>query len=144
MTLTELSKYFKLRSKQNRNLVTLQALQDKAHTGVLGAQVITGMPHAPGVRDTVGDLIVEIEDVKGEIQRLEIELDQVKQEISSYIETIPDIQTRLIFRLRFLRCMTWDEVADTIGGRNTVSGVKKTCYRYLDAEKAKRKAETGN
>ena len=120
----------------------LASLQDKAHTGALGAQVITGMPHAPGVRDTVGDLIVE--DVKGEIQRLEIEMDRVEREISSYIETIPDIQTRLIFRLRFLRCMTWDEVADTIGGRNTVSGVKKTCYRYLDAEKAKRKAAAGN
>lgn len=144
MTLSELSRYFKLQSKQQRNQLMLESLQDKAHTGALGAQVITGMPHAPGVRDTVGDLVVEIEDVKGEIERLGIEMDQAEQEISSYIETIPDIQTRLIFRLRFLRCMTWDEVADTIGGRNTVSGVKKTCYRYLDAEKAKRKAEAGN
>lgn len=144
MTLSELSRYFKLQSKQQRNQLMLESLQDKAHTGALGAQVITGMPHAPGVRDTVGDLVVEIEDVKGEIERLGIEMDQAEREISSYIETIPDIQTRLIFRLRFLRCMTWDEVADTIGGRNTVSGVKKTCYRYLDAEKAKRKAEAGN
>lgn len=120
----------------------LEALQNRAHTGALGAQVITGMPHAPGVRDTVGDLVVEIEDVKGEIKHLRIEMDRVEREISSYIETIPDIQTRLIFRLRFLRCMTWDEVADTIGGRNTVSGVKKTCYRYIDAEKVKRKSET--
>lgn len=142
--MTELSRYFKLRSKQNRNQVLLESLQDRAHTGALGAQVITGMPHAPGVRDTVGDLVVEIEDVKGEIKRLGIEMDRAEREISSYIETIPDIQTRLIFRLRFLRCMTWDEVADTIGGHNTVSGVKKTCYRYLDAEKAKRKAEAGN
>ena len=82
--------------------------------------------------------------MKSEIERVQIELDRVEQEISGYIETIPDIQTRLIFRLRFLRCMTWDEVADTIGGHNTVSGVKKACYRYLDAEKAKRKAEDGN
>ena len=144
MTLSELSRYFKLQSKQQRNQLMLESLQDKAHTGALGAQVITGMPHAPGVRDTVGDLVVEIEDVKGEIERLGAEMDRAEREISSYIETIPDIQTRLIFRLRFLRCMTWDEVADTIGGRNTVSGVKKTCYRYLDAEKAKRKAEAGN
>lgn len=144
MTLTELSRYFKLQSKLERSRVTLESLQDKAHTGALGAQVITGMPHAPGVRDMVGDLVVEIEDVKGEIERLEIEINQVEREISGYIETIPDIQTRLIFRLRFLRCMTWDEVADTIGGRNTVSGVKKACYRYLDAEKAKQKAEAGN
>ncbi|MCI8810414.1 MAG: hypothetical protein HFF84_09875 [Oscillibacter sp.] len=140
MTLSELSRYFKLQTKQNRNWELLSALQDKAHTGALGAQVITGMPHAPGVRDKVGNLIVEIEDVEEEIKRLEVEMDQVEQEISSYIKTIPDIQTRLIFRLRFLRCMTWDEVATTIGGRNTVNGVKKTCYRYLDAEKEKRKA----
>jgi len=91
------------------------------------------MPHASGVRDKVGDLVVEIEDVKGEIERLKIEMNQAEREITSYIETIPDIQTRLIFRLRFLRCMTWDEVAAVIGGRNTVSGVKKICYRYLEA-----------
>lgn len=144
MTLSELSRYYKLQRSQNRNREMLASLQDTAHTGALGAQVITGMPHGSEVRDKVGDLIVEIEDVKGEIERLKIEMDRVEREIACYIETIPDIQTRLIFRLRFLRCMTWDEVADTIGGRNTVSGVKKTCYRYLDAEKAKRKAETGN
>lgn len=144
MTLSELSRYFKLQSKQNRNLVMLAALQDRAHTGALGAQVITGMPHAPGVRDKVGDLVVEIEDVKSEIEQVQIELDRVEREISGYIETIPDIQTRLIFRLRFLRCMTWDEVAESIGGRNTVGGVKKACYRYLDAEKAKRKVKAGN
>ncbi len=141
MTLQELSKYYKLHERLERNREMLSSLYAAAGPG---AQVITGMPHAPGVRDTVGDLIVEIEDVKGEIKRLEIEMGRVEREISSYIETIPDIQTRLIFRLRFLRCMTWDEVADTIGGRHTVSGVKKTCYRYLDAEKAKRKAEAGD
>lgn len=141
MTLQELSKYYKLHERLERNREMLSSLYAAAGPG---AQVITGMTHAPGVRDTVGDLIVEIEDVKGEIKRLEIEMGRVEREISSYIETIPDIQTRLIFRLRFLRCMTWDEVADTIGGRHTVSGVKKTCYRYLDAEKAKRKAEAGD
>ena len=141
--MTELSRYFKLRSKQKQNQVILEALQDRAHTGALGERVITGMPHAPGVQDTVGDLVVEIEEIKGEIERLGIEMGKVEREISGYIETIPDIQTRLIFRLRFLRCMTWDEVADTIGGRNTVNGVKKTCYRYIDAEKAKRKADAG-
>lgn len=142
MTLTELSRYYKLQRKQNRNQEMLVSLQERAHTGALGAQVITGMPHAPGVRDKVADLVVETEELEEEIKRVEKEMAQVAQEIADYIKTIPDIQTRLIFRLRFLRCMTWDEVATTIGGRNTVSGVKKTCYRYLDAEKEKRKAKT--
>lgn len=144
MTLSELSRYFKLQSRQNRNRIMLAALRDKAHTGALGAQVITGMPHAPGVRDKVGDLIVEIEDVEGEIERLNAELNRAEREIDSYISTIPDLQTRLVFRLRFLRCMTWDEVAESLGGRNTANGVKKICYRYIDAEKAKRKAEAEN
>ncbi len=141
MTLSELSRFYKLQRRQNRNREMLASLQDTAHTGALGAQVITGMPHAPGVRDKVGDLVVEIEDIKGEIERLKIEMNQAERKITSYIETIPDIQTRLIFRLRFLRCMTWDEVATVIGGRNTVSGVKKICYRYLDAEE-KQKGKT--
>ena len=52
----------------------------------------------------------------------------------AYIGTIADSRTRMIFQLRFLRCLTWDEVAAIIGGRNTVSGVKMICYRYLDEE----------
>ena len=66
----------------------LASLQDKAHTGALGAQVITGMPHAPGVRDTVGDLVVEIEDVKGEIERLGVEMNRAEREIPISLTTV--------------------------------------------------------
>lgn len=111
----------------------LEALQTAAHAGGLGAQVITGMPHASGAQDKVGNLVIEMEDVLEELVRLEAEMEQVKQKITSYIETIPDIQTRLIFRLRFLRCMTWDEVAAAIGGRNTGKNVSNRCYRYLES-----------
>lgn len=38
---------------------------------------------------------------------------------------------RTILRLRFVRCLTWKEVARTIGGRNTSDGVRMTVYRYL-------------
>lgn len=141
MTLSELSRYYKLQKKQNRNYEILASLQDTAHAGALGAQIISGMPHVSGVRDMVGELIVEIEDVKEEINRLQIEMQKVEREISDYIETISDMQTRLIFRLRFLRCMSWNEVAAAFGGRKMVNVVKKTCYRYLDAEAEKRKAE---
>lgn len=144
MTLSELSRYYKLQKKQDRNYEILASLQNTAHAGALGAQVITGMPHASGVRDIVGELVVEIEDVKEEINRLKIEMQEVEQEISGYIETISDMQTRLIFRLRFLRCMSWNEVAEAVGGRNMVNVVKKACYRYLDTEVEKRKSEAGD
>lgn len=88
MTLSELSRYYKLQKKQEQNYEILASLQNTAHAGALGAQVITGMPHASGVRDIVGDLVVEIEDVEAEINRLQIEMQKVEREISDYIETI--------------------------------------------------------
>ena len=67
-----------------------------------GAQAITGMPHSPGVQDRVGNLAIE----------------------NTYI--------RMIFRFRFLHGLTWKEVASVIGGQNSASSVKNTCYRYLE------------
>lgn len=87
----------------------------------------------------VADLVMEIADVEEEIKRLDEEMAKVEQKIISYIETIPDIQTRLIFRLRFLRCMTWDEVAAVIGGKNTGKNVSNRCYRYLESGGSERK-----
>lgn len=96
-----------------------------------GTQVITGMPHATGVSDRVAGLVIEIEDLEGRINALELECEQEKKKLEKYIGAIKDDQTRMIFRLRFIHCMTWLEVADTIGGGNTATNVKLICYRYL-------------
>ena len=107
MTLQELSRYYKLQRRLEKNREILVSLEAAAHPG---AQLLTGMPHAPGVKDKTR---------------------QAERKISAYIDTIQDDQTRLIFRLRFLRCLTWSEVAALIGGRNTASSVRAICYRHL-------------
>ena len=53
--------------------------------------------------------------------------------IMPFIQGIDDDQTRMIFRLRFLRGLTWKEVAAVVGGRNSEESVKMVCYRYLGA-----------
>lgn len=91
------------------------------------------MPHAPGVRDKVGDLAVEIADMTERIRYLKEEIDGAEAAVTEFVESIENDQTRMIFRLRFLRCLTWGEVAAVIGGRNTEDGVKSACYRYLSS-----------
>lgn len=135
MTLRELSKYYKLHERLERNREMLTSLYAAAGPG---AQVITGMPHAVGVSDGVVGLVIEIADLEKRIGGLEAECAQEKKKLEKYISAIKDDQTRMIFRLRFIHCMTWLEVADTIGGRNTAGGVKKICYRYLRSEQEKR------
>lgn len=131
MTLRELSRYYKLHERLERNREMLSSLTAAAGPG---AQVLTGMPHAQGVNDKVGDLAIEMEDLEERIAHLELECDREKKKIGKYISNIKDDQTRMIFRLRFIHCMTWLQVADTIGGRNTANSVKLICYRYLDSK----------
>lgn len=131
MTLQELSKYYQLHRRLERNREMLSSLYAAAG---LGAQEMTGMPHAPGISDQVSSLVIEIEDLKSRISHLESKCAQEKKKLEEYISTIKDDQTRMIFRLRFLHCMTWRQVADAIGGRNSANSVKLICYRYLDSK----------
>jgi len=59
------------------------------------------------------------------------ELRQKKEEIVNFILSIDDSQTRLIFKLRCLDLLSWNAVADKIGGMNSEYTVKKRFYRYL-------------
>lgn len=129
MTLRELSIYYKLHERLERNRQMLSSLYA---TAGLGAQEITGMPHASGVSDQVSSLLIEIEDLKERISHLESECAQEKKILESYIATIEDDQTRMVFRLRFVHCMTWPQVAKAIGGRNTANSVKLICHRHLN------------
>ena len=131
MSLKELSRYYRLHMRLERNQEILRSLENAAH---LGAQSLTGMPHAVGVTDKVGDLAVEIADLKNRIRALQAELDREETKLNRFISTIENDQTRTIFRLRFLRCLTWKEVAAMIGGRNSEAGVRMICYRYLSEQ----------
>lgn len=131
MTLAELNWHFELRDKLARAQETLATLRQKA---LPGASAMTGMPRAPGVSDKVGNLAVEIADMEESIVYLETEVKANEGAVLDFIQSIEDVQLRILFRLRFIRCLTWAEVASVIGGQNSEESVKKMCYRYLSEE----------
>lgn len=131
MTLAELNRHYELRERLDQAREIVASLRQKA---LPAAAALTGMPHTPGVSDKVGDLAAEIADAEAVITYLEAEITASEGPVLAYIQSIPDMQTRLVFRLRFIRGLTWSEVAGTIGGGNTETGVKAVCYRWLSAE----------
>lgn len=128
MTLEELNEYFHLLGQLNKARGLLVSLETAAAPR---SSQLDGMPHTPGYSDRVGGLAAEIADMRARVASLEDETRWEGVEISRFIDTIPDDQARLIFRLRFLRGLAWGEVAEIIGGGNTENSVKKICYRHL-------------
>ena len=59
------------------------------------------------------------------------ELVKKKQEAFAFISSIEDSQTRQIIFLRFIKGMTWGQVAIKVGGGNTDEGVRKRAVRYI-------------
>lgn len=131
MTLEELSRGYKLRERLREDEEILESLQAKAHPG---AQWLDGMPRSSGVGDKAAWLAIEIADMQTEIETLKSEIDYEKQKAETYIATIRDAKTRTIFRLRFVHCMTWVEVADVMGRYYSAEGCRKCVYTYIRQE----------
>lgn len=129
MTLSELNELFELVVKLNEAKELIRSLIADAEPG---AQAFKGMPRTPGVKDKVGDLGVEIAYLDEYIATTEKEVDLLKAPAEEFFETISNIQLRMMFRFRYLHGMTWKEVADKLGGRNTEDGVKSAVYRFLN------------
>lgn len=115
-----------LRKQLAADLELLASLEAAAGPRV---QHMDGMPHASGVRDVVGDLADELADLKAEISELEAEITRSETAIADYIASIKDARTRMIIRLRFIRGMSWKEVAASVGWISE-SGVKNIYNRY--------------
>lgn len=140
MTLTEISRYFHLNETIQMNREALKFLRERAEPA---APSLNGMPHASGVKDSTGRLAVEIADMDARITYLEEQAEQERDKAVAFCSTIQDARLYLIFRLRFVRCLTWAEVADLLGDYYTEEGVCRMAYNYLaKTEKEKPTAQS--
>ena len=128
MTLAMLNEYRDLVLKESNMRELIYGLRAKA-----GPQSprYTGMPHNSTVRDKVSELAIEIADLEARCAELRRCISEYS-EVEAWISDIPDDYTRIIFRLRYIRAMGWQEVADCVGGNNTAGSVKAIAYRYLE------------
>lgn len=133
MTIKELSQLFYL--NKEIDLCKKQLAELEAQRGV-SAQAMDGMPHAKGAtKSQVEQLAAEIVDLKAIIHAKQIESIHERNRLERYIAGIDNAGTRLIFKLRFVEGLDWEQVAAVVsdgGPDRTVYAVKKRCYRYLD------------
>lgn len=127
MTKKELSQLYYLSKEIKTKEEQLEQLKAIAESTT--AQ-LTGMPHASVANDKIGKTAAEIADIKALIQLKIQEYWHEYNRLMRYINDIDDSLVRQIMTLRYINGMTWNAVADTIGG-NTDDSVRKMHDRYL-------------
>ena len=132
MTLEQISRYVKLIARLESAEELLKSLQKAVRPG---SQVINGMPKAPTVKDKIGKLITEIDDLKARIEYLKREIKREGRKINEFIERIHSESLRVAFRMKYLRGLTWAQIAEILGESYTEESVRMAAYRYLSDTK---------
>lgn len=74
---------------------------------------------------------MEIADLEAIIEAKKIQRIHEAAVIERYISEVPDAYTRLIFRLRYIDCMSWNKIAMTLRG-TTADAARKSAERYIE------------
>ena len=69
---------------------------------------------------------------KATLVNLELELTETLNQVEEFIAGVEDSRIRRIVTLRFIENLSWNKVADRIGGGNTEDSVKKMFYRFME------------
>ena len=69
---------------------------------------------------------------KATLASLEMELLGTLNQVEEFIASVDDSRMRRIITLRFIENLSWNKVADRIGGGNTEDSFKNAIYRFME------------
>lgn len=127
MTKKELSQLYNLGEEIKAKEEQLEQLKAIAESTT---SQLSDMPHGSGVSDKIGKTVAEIADIKSLIQLKIQEYWHEYNRLMRYINDIDDSLVRQIMTMRHINGMTWNAIANTIGG-NTEDSIRKMHDRYL-------------
>ena len=93
---------------------------------VLSAVSFSGMPSGNSVSSPVEKFNERLDNLKQKLAIKHAESLEEKERIEKYIETIDDVEIRVIARSRFIECKSWQKIGD----ENFMD--RTTVYRKLE------------
>lgn len=129
MTLKELSQLYHLNREIEMDKRRLEELEAAA---TACNQALTGMPHAPGITDKLGNIVPAIVDLRGIIEAKCQQCLYERSRLERYIASIDDSLIRQVFTYRFINGLPWAQVAACIGDGYTADSVRQIAHRYTE------------
>lgn len=113
-----------------------ETVKDKVTGGLGGLQSykIEGIP-LKEYNQKKSELMVKkllLNQRKSTLEILEFDLLQKTNEVEEFMTSLDDSRMRRIINLRFIENLSWNKVADRIGGGNTEDSIKKSFYRFIE------------
>ena len=71
---------------------------------------------------------------KATLTSLEMELLETLNQVEEFIASVDDSRMRRIINLRFIENLSWNKVADRIGGGNTEDSIRMAFNRFMEKE----------
>lgn len=117
-----------------------ETVKDKVYGGEGGIQgfVIEGVPIKEYQRRKT-DLLTKnllLNQRKSMLEILEFDILQKANEVEEFIASVEDSRMRRIINLRFIENLSWNKVADRIGGGNTEGSIKMAFQRFMEDKKS--------
>lgn len=128
MTVQELSQLYYLNREIEMDQRRLRELEGRL--GPLSPK-ITGMPKGTRTDSNMDQLVAEIVDIQALIAAKQLQCIHERNRLERYIESIADSEMRIMFTLRFVNGLSWNQVAAHMGEGYVADSLKKKCYRYL-------------
>lgn len=117
MTKEELSKYYYL----SKEIEQIQNKIDEIRTTYIGASKLNGMPHSRNLNSPQESLMLLIEKYQNKLEKKKSDAINELLKIETYLSSIEDIETRMIFNYRYVEKKSWDEIERLMHmGRTTV------------------------
>ena len=95
--------------------IDIESIQEEIRSlPMISSPQITGMPKGSGISEPVVSYVLKKEEL---VERLNQKIAKYTEElvrIENIIETIDDAEVRAIARMRFVQCMTWEDIGNKI------------------------------
>lgn len=108
--------------------------EDERFKSLAKGQSITGMPHASGTKDNVGDYVTDLVMLQEEMETVQHTNNLLVMKARNFIDNIPDQMIRMILELKYINNIPDYSIPHMVGGNIKERDVKKIIrIFFLDA-----------
>lgn len=129
-TKKELSQVYYL----EREIINIERMIDEIKSSSINSKNKNFIPteRTNVLKDCTGEKASKIADLSIKLESLKDKIYTEQNKLLEYIKDIEDSRLRQIVMLRCIKLMTWQEVANHIGGGNTAANCRMTFYRAFE------------